>query len=275
MLAVAPVVAASRVPRVVLVVGPVGSLTAEYRRLANAAAAEAEAAGADVTRVYSPNATWPAVRHALRGASIVVYLGHGNGCPSPYRDALYPPTQNGFGLNPVAGVDDSAHQYFGEASIENLQLAPNAVVVLLPPVLRERQHRARPGGGTRAGDRAGRQLRCGLHPGGREGRRRRGAPGPRVLRPGPAPQPALGRPDLALSPTGNGNTFTLASERSPGFSERLDPDRPSGGFYRSLVSAGLSSVQVRAGATGTTSGQTTVPVPVTPSLWGSASPSGS
>ena len=54
----------------------------------------------DVVELYSPNATWPAVREALQGASLVVYMGHGNGLPSRYRDALYPPTQNGFGLNP-------------------------------------------------------------------------------------------------------------------------------------------------------------------------------
>ena len=128
--AVAPVAAAARVPRVVLVVGPVGGLTSLYRGLANEAAAEASAAGAEVTKVYSPNATWPAVRHAIDGASIVVYLGHGNGWPSPYRDSLYPPTQNGFGLNPVAGGDDSSHQYFGESSVDNVKLAPNAVVLL-------------------------------------------------------------------------------------------------------------------------------------------------
>ena len=56
-----------------------------------------------MTEIYSPNATWPAVKAALQGASLVVYMGHGNGWPSPYRDALYPPTQDGFGLNPTAG----------------------------------------------------------------------------------------------------------------------------------------------------------------------------
>ena len=35
-------------------------------------------------KVYSPNATWSAVKAALQGASIVVYMGHGNGFPSPY-----------------------------------------------------------------------------------------------------------------------------------------------------------------------------------------------
>src|SRR4029079_17970952 len=58
------------------------------------------------------------------------------------------------------------------------------------------------------------------------------------------------------SPSNNGNTMTLTSQRSRGFSERLDPDRPSGGYYRSLVSQGGSSNQVRSGATGTFSGTT-------------------
>ena len=62
-------------PRVVLVVGPVGGLTNHYRGLANEAAAEASAAGAEVTKVYSPNATWSAVETRIDGASIVVYLG--------------------------------------------------------------------------------------------------------------------------------------------------------------------------------------------------------
>ena len=34
------------------------------------------------------------------------------------------------GLNPVAGADDSSHQYFGEASVDNVQLADNEVVLL-------------------------------------------------------------------------------------------------------------------------------------------------
>ena len=105
-MAAAPVAAAGPVPRVAIVVGPVGGTTTYYRGLANEAAAAARSAGAEVVKVYSPNATWPAVQQALTGASIVVYLGHGNGWPSRYRDELYPATQNGFGLNPVAGVDD-------------------------------------------------------------------------------------------------------------------------------------------------------------------------
>jgi hypothetical protein len=58
-------------------------------------------------------------------------MGHGNGWPSKYRDALYPPTQNGFGLNPNPGGDDYTHQYFGEASVGGqVELARNAIVLL-------------------------------------------------------------------------------------------------------------------------------------------------
>ena len=58
-------------------------------------------------------------------------MGHGNGWPSKYRDSLYPPTQDGFGLNPEAGGDDDTHQYFGEASVGGqVKLARNAIVLL-------------------------------------------------------------------------------------------------------------------------------------------------
>jgi hypothetical protein len=116
-------------PKVVLIVGPAGGATPYYKRLADQTATAAAAYTPNVVKVYSPDATWPAVKTALQGASIVVYLGHGNGWPSIYRNALYPPTQNGFGLNPHAGAAD-AHQYFGEEQIgSQIKLAPNAVVV--------------------------------------------------------------------------------------------------------------------------------------------------
>ena len=117
--------------KVAIVVGPVGSLTDYYRSLADEAASVARRHANEVVTVYSPNATWPRVRRALQGASLVVYLGHGNGWPSPYRDQPYPPTQNGLGLNPIAGRGDDAHQYFGESYLAKLvHLAPGAVVVL-------------------------------------------------------------------------------------------------------------------------------------------------
>ena len=119
------------VPKVVFVVGPAGAATNGYRSQARAAAAIARKYTSDVIELYSPNATWPAVREALQGASLVVYMGHGNGWPSKYRDSLFPPTQDGFGLNPKAGGDDYTHQYFGEASVGGqVELARNAIVLL-------------------------------------------------------------------------------------------------------------------------------------------------
>ncbi len=71
------------------------------------------------------------------------------------------------------------------------------------------------------------------------------------------------------SPNSHGNTFAVASDRSPGFTERLDPDRPSGGFYRSLVTPGLSARPRCARARPAPRGAPTVVAqPVTPSLVG-------
>lgn len=249
--ATAPVLASARVPKVVVIVGPVGSMTAGFRAQGEAAAKAAEAGGAQVVRVYSPNATWPIVQRATEGASIVVYLGHGNGWPSPYRDTLYPPAQNGFGLNPVAGADDTAHQYFGEAFIERLRLAPNAVVLL--------HHLCYASGnsepGLSEGTLADSILRVDNFASGflRAGARAVVAEGHL----GPAYYVrALLTSRLAIeqiwqrSPTAHGNELSAASVRSPGYTERLDPDRPDGGYFRSLVSAGLTAEAVRAGAAG-------------------------
>ncbi len=123
--------AVSTPPKVAVIVGPVGpTITDRYRADAEEAATLALTLTPNVVKVYSPNATWPAVRAAVSGASVVIYLGHGNGWPSRYSDALMPRTQDGFGLNPVAGVDDTAHQYYGETYVSKLHLAPGAVVLL-------------------------------------------------------------------------------------------------------------------------------------------------
>jgi len=247
--------AAARVPKVVLVVGPAGGVTASYRRLADQAAAVAVDAGAQVVKVYSPNATWDAVKAAVDGASIVVYLGHGNGWPSRYRDALYPPTQNGFGLNPVAGVDDDAHQYFGEASVSKLHLAPNAVVIL--------NHLCYASGNTEPGLAEGTRdqsiqrvdnYAAGFLQAGAAAVVAEAHIGPayyvKALLKGHQSIDATWR----ASASANGNTFNVVSTRSPGFVERLDPDSASGGYYRSLVSRGVTAAELRAGSTGTSGG---------------------
>ncbi len=229
-----------------------GDITDRYRALADDAAEAAQAAGAEVVKVYSPNATWPAVKSAVTGASIVVYLGHGNGWPSHHRDALYPPTQNGFGLNPVAGGDDSTHQYFGEKAVGQLQFASNAVVLL--------SHLCYASGNTEPGlsegtpDQAVQRvdnyaagfLRAGA----------RAVVAEAYLGPAYYVKALLrGSSSIeqiwASSPTANGrNRIAAASARTPGYAIRLDPERASGGFVRSLVAKGLTAEELRAGAAG-------------------------
>jgi putative cell wall-binding protein len=85
--------------KVVLIVGPVGGQTNSFRSNADDTAAAATAAGAQVVKVYSPSATWSAVKAAVNGANIVVYFGHGNGFPSPYSSTQNTDRVNGWGLN--------------------------------------------------------------------------------------------------------------------------------------------------------------------------------
>ncbi|MEI7742233.1 MAG: hypothetical protein WCK58_00630 [Chloroflexota bacterium] len=250
--AVAPAVAATApVPRVTIVVGPVGDATPGYIALAEEAAADAAAAGAEVVTVYSPNATWTAVRKAVEGASIVVYLGHGNGWPSPYRTSLYPPTQDGFGLNPVAGGDDSTHQYFGEASVAKLHLAQNAVVILGHLCYASGNSEPGMAEGTiddaiaRVDNYAAGFLKAGA----------RAVVAESNLGPAYYVRSLLGGRDsmasiFAAAPSANDHAFTVASSRTPGYAVTLDPERQAAGFVRSLVTRGVTAAQLRAGAVG-------------------------
>ena len=223
--------------KVVVIVGPVGTVTDSYRALADDAISAARGLSDNITAVYSPNATWPVVRRALEGAAIVVYLGHGNGWPSPYRDTLYPPTQDGLGLNPVAGAGDDAHQYFGEAAIaREVHLAPGAVVLLnhlcyasgagepgMPnPSLGVAQQRV---------DNYG----AGWLAAGASAVIAEGHLGPAyyvdALLKGRAGAEAAWR----QSPTFHDHVVAAASERTPGAAILLDPDSTGSGYYRSLV----------------------------------------
>jgi hypothetical protein len=126
--AVAPGVRAATY-RVVIVVGPTGSSTANYRSNANLLATQAASYGATVVKLYSPNATWSRVSSAAHGANVLIYLGHGNGWPSPY----YPfstARMDGLGLNAALNSGDSNTKYYGESYMPYLHLAPNAVVIL-------------------------------------------------------------------------------------------------------------------------------------------------
>ncbi|MEO8437329.1 MAG: FlgD immunoglobulin-like domain containing protein [Chloroflexota bacterium] len=117
-------------PKVVIIVGATHGATAGYRADGDVAYAEARKYTSNVVKVYSPNATWSAVKAAVVGASIVIYMGHGNGWPSPYTyDPLFT-TKDGFGLNATAGAGDYNNKYYGEPYVASLDLAPGAIVLL-------------------------------------------------------------------------------------------------------------------------------------------------
>ena len=106
-LGIAPAAATTPL-KVVIIVGPTGSQTSSYRATGNSIADVAEAAGADVVKVYSPRATWARVRNAVAGANVVVYLGHGNGYPNPYSTGTeWTDRANGWGLNRTTSGGDS------------------------------------------------------------------------------------------------------------------------------------------------------------------------
>ena len=106
-------------------------MTASYRADGDAAAAEASKYTSNVVKVYSPDATWPAVQAAAAGASVLIYIGHGSGYPNPYNPKPVA-GDNGMGLNYTGGSlqSDSYTDYYGASYMAQLGLAPNAVVLL-------------------------------------------------------------------------------------------------------------------------------------------------
>ena len=241
------------VPKVVFIVGPAGAATIGYRAQARSAAAIARKYTPDVVELYSPNATWTAVKDALKGASLVVYMGHGNGWPSRYRDSLYPITQDGFGLNPTAGGGDYQHQYFGEASIASeVKLAKNAVVLLNH--LCYASGNSEPGlpEGTldvakqRVDNYAAGFIRAGASAVIAEAWSSPSYFVRAILGGGRSIQTAW-----LKSPSANGNRIAFASQRSPGYVAQMDPASASSGFERSIVmKSGLAPKDVLAGAAG-------------------------
>ena len=120
----------ARALKVVVVVGPVGSKTSEYKSSGKYYASLARSYGASVTEIYSPYATWSKVKAAAQGANLLIYLGHGNGYPSPYG-AFQRYTKDGMGLNASYGNGNSNVKYWGEYYIDrDIQMAKNAVVIL-------------------------------------------------------------------------------------------------------------------------------------------------
>ncbi len=244
-------------PRVAIIVGPVGSLTSLYRADAEKAAAAARRFTDDVVTVYSPNATWQAARSALRGASIVVYLGHGNGWPSRYSSTLNRRTQDGLGLNPVGGVDDVAHQYFGEAYLAgSVRLAPDAVVIL--------GHLCYASGNSEPGLPEGSLAVA-------KQRVDNFAAGFLAAGAGAVIADAFGAPAHYVrailsgggtieriwrsAPSFHDHVLAFPSGRTPGFAALMDPTHRGSGFYRSLVTrANLRADEVARGATRRTVG---------------------
>lgn len=125
----APVLAASDA-KVVIVVGPTGTGTAHRKSDGDEIAVEARKYTSNVIKIYSPNATWARVKAAAQGASVLVYMGHGNGWPSIYSP-FQMLTKDGMGLDPASGADSTRTVYYGEQYIrDEIRLAPNAVVLL-------------------------------------------------------------------------------------------------------------------------------------------------
>lgn len=268
--AVAAAPAATGVAKVVVIVGPAGSASSRYRTEARQAAALARKYTPDVTEIYSPNATWPAVKSALQGASLVIYMGHGNGWPSPYRDELYPPTQNGFGLNPSSNGDDWTHQYFGEDKIAaSIHLAPDAVVLLNH--LCYASGNSEPGipeGSLRVAKQRVDNFAAGFVKAGASAVVAEAYASPSYM-----VRSVLGghgsiEKAWRNAPSSNDHTFGFESKRSPGYVAEMDPERSTSGFIRSIVlKAGLASSDVLRHGRGSSGGTAPVdPALLVPSL---------
>ena len=239
--ATAPAVSAGTGPKVAIIVGATHGATAQYRSYADEVYAEAIRYTPNVVKVYSPTATWTNVKAAVNGASIIVYLGHGNGWPSPYTYDPNYTTKDGFGLNYDVNGDgrlsDSENKYYGEPSIRTLTPAPNAVVLLF--------HLCYASGNSEPG---------GKEPSVSVAMQRADNYGSAFLRTGARAVVAIGHSHIgyyisalfttrqtiesyfANAPDFNDNVLPFDSTRSPGYAIRLDPDSPApSGFYRSLT----------------------------------------
>ncbi len=245
--------AAATGPKVAIIVGATHDATSTYRSYADQIYAEAIAYTSNVVRVYSPNATWSAVKAAVNGASIVVYLGHGNGWPSPYTyDSKYT-TKDGFGLNADLNGDgrlsDYENKYYGEPSIATLTPAHNAVVLLFH--LCYASGNSEPGNAEptlsvarqRVDNYASAFLKAGA-----------GA----VIADGHSHSGYITRLFTTLQtvdqlwrgmPSANGHVSSYASSRTAGATYEMDPNTSTSGFYRSLTgSMSLTTAQVTGAA---------------------------
>jgi flagellar hook assembly protein FlgD len=243
----ATVQAAPANPKVVIVVGAVHGQTGTYLQRGERAYREARKYTSNVVKVFSPCATWSKVKAAMQGASVVIYMGHGNGFPSPYRSSPYAQSQNGMGLNATCNAGHSNTKYYGEYSISReVDLAPNAAVLL--------HHLCYASGNSEPGK---------PNPTTSVARQRVDNYAAGFLRAGARAVIADGHsdPDYYLwalfsthqtidelwraAPNFHDHVITFASQRTAGYTARLDPDGAASGFYRSLVmKAGLRTDDV-------------------------------
>jgi uncharacterized protein YraI len=241
---------AAYAPRVVIVVGPSGGATSDYLGHARSYAAQAKAYGASVTTIFTPHATWSRVLAAAQGANVFIYLGHGNGWPSPYAP-YQDRTKDGLGLNPSDGSGNTRVKYYGEAFIaKHIRLAPGAIILLNrlcyasgngEPGSREP---SRTTARKRADNYAAGFLRTGASAVLSDGHTSLGYEIAKLFG---ASQPI--RTIWGSDPDANGHTRTYSSSRTSGATVLLDPDHPSTGYYRSLVTrAGATSGKIRIAA---------------------------
>ena len=263
-----------------VIVGPVSGSTAGYIRDAEAAANEALKYTPNVVKVYSPNATWEAAKAAMQGASIVIYMGHGNGFPSPYTSTLAPDRQNGLGVNPTAGVNDSTTRYYGEQFLRNeVRLAPGAIVFF--GHLCYASGSSEPGKADPTLDQAKQRVDNYA-----AGFLAIGARAVIAEAYGSAFAPYIASlftthqsiSDMWLtSRTKQGTPFSFASTRTPGALAQMDPDRNSGRYYRAIVGdPTFTTDDVWAGTAGSWAPATPItpatPTPLTPSGPGTTVP---
>ena len=223
-------------PKVVIVVGPSGASTTRYLKRARSYAEQARSYGARVTEIYTPNATWTTVVAASAGANVFIYLGHGNGWPSPYAP-YQARTKNGLGLNLTPRSGNTKPTYYGEEELAtSLQLAPGAVVLL--------GHLCYASGNGEPGS---------PQPSWSTARQRVDNYAAGFLQAGAGAVIADGHGGLAeelaylfgpakpllaawsADPGGNDNVRRFDSRRTPGAAAYLDPNSTKAGFYRSLV----------------------------------------
>jgi flagellar hook assembly protein FlgD len=235
----APAARAASSVKVAIIVGATHGTTERYRDNADEIYAEAVKYSSNVVKVYSPRATAARVRDAVKGASIIVYLGHGNGWPSPYTYDPNYTTKDGFGLNADLNKDgkttDYENKYYGEPWIRDLEPAPNAVVLLFH--LCYASGNSEPGHAApslstakkRVDNYAAAFIRAGARA---------------VVANGHSHDPYYIRALFSTrqtideywrnAPDAHDNVTGYASERNPGYTFQLDPER-AGSYYRSIA----------------------------------------